>query len=308
MIINNSTIVPVSLPAGELKKKAEEILDLIDADENTRKDYKSRIGMFLEYLGGKEITPDTFLHFKRHLEKRIDIKLSTKNKYLAVARIFLRELFKRGLIPTDITANIKGFKQGKRHKKFGISPDEAMVIHKHLLSLPINKENSRLKVLFCLLAIQGLREIEISRLEIGDIDLIHSIAYILGKGQEDKDKIHLHPFTVHATKEYLQLHKLKDGVLILSYSFSNFNKGISTRGIRFVVGNMLKELAIRKSTHGFRHFFTTELIKAYNGNLLTVANFTRHKSLEMLQTYNDDIEMEKQLPNYYQTFSSFKIT
>ena len=44
-------------------------------------------------------------------------------------------------------------------------------------------------------------------------------------------------------------------------------------------------------------------IKNYKGDLLRVAQYTRHRSLEMLQIYNDNIKMEADLPNYYRTFS-----
>ncbi|GAG15279.1 unnamed protein product, partial [marine sediment metagenome] len=34
--------------------------------------------------------------------------------------------------------------------------------------------------------------------------------------------------------------------------------------------------------------------------------YTRHKCLEMLQVYNDNIEMENDLPRYYKTFKGVK--
>jgi integrase len=62
-------------------------------------------------------------------------------------------------------------------------------------------------------------------------------------------------------------------------------------------------LDIEKSTHGFRHYFTTKLIKTYKGDLLEVAQYTRHRGLEMLQVYNDSVKREADLPRYYETFS-----
>jgi len=37
--------------------------------------------------------------------------------------------------------------------------------------------------------------------------------------------------------------------------------------------------------------------------LLEVAQYTRHKSLEMLQVYNDNIKRQADLPRYYEAFS-----
>ena len=49
------------------------------------------------------------------------------------------------------------------------------------------------------------------------------------------------------------------------------------------------------------------LIKNYKGDFLRVAQYTRHRSLEMLQIYNGNIKMEADVPNYYRTFSGVKI-
>jgi len=70
-----------------------------------------------------------------------------------------------------------------------------------------------------------------------------------------------------------------------------------------LVKDILNELGIDKSTHGFRHYFTTTLIKTYKGDLLEVAQYTRHKSLEMLQVYNDNIKREADLPRFYGAFN-----
>ena len=88
-------------------------------------------------------------------------------------------------------------------------------------------------------------------------------------------------------------------------SFSNHKKNqrLSTRSLRGMVKEILVELKIEnKSTHGFRHTFTTKLIQNFDGNLIEVAKFTRHKSLETLQIYNDRIQTVENLPRYYETF------
>ena len=40
-----------------------------------------------------------------------DFSVSTKNKYLVTARIFLKELNRLGFLPADITQNVKSFAQ-----------------------------------------------------------------------------------------------------------------------------------------------------------------------------------------------------
>jgi hypothetical protein len=49
------------------------------------------------------------------------------------------------------------------------------------------------------------------------------------------------------------------------------------------------------------------MVKHYGGDLLTVAHYTRHRSLEMLQVYNDAINAEADLPRYYDAFKGVQV-
>lgn len=75
-----------------------------------------------------------------------------------------------------------------------------------------------------------------------------------------------------------------------------------TLGLRKV----LSELKINKGLHEFRHYFSTTFLKNYYSDLLRIAQYTRHKSLEMLQVYNDNIKMGNDVPKYYKTFKGVK--
>ncbi len=103
---------------GDIKEHAERLFDQLDVSENTRKDYKARIGLFLAFAQGVKFHKYSFLHFKRMLGDRSDLSISTKNKYLITAKVLLREMNRAGLIP-DITQNVKTFRQDKKHKKEG---------------------------------------------------------------------------------------------------------------------------------------------------------------------------------------------
>ncbi|MEA1965115.1 MAG: hypothetical protein U9O41_08370, partial [Candidatus Aerophobetes bacterium] len=126
MIEAVTKLEPVIKPLAleDLKGKANQIFTLLDISSSTREDYTYRIGLFLEFIKEKGSTGNSFLEFKRYLQERKDLTVATKNKYLASARVFLRELAKKGTIPVDITLNVKSFKQGKKHKKEGLTEDE----------------------------------------------------------------------------------------------------------------------------------------------------------------------------------------
>lgn len=283
--------------------KAERVFDLLDISETTRDDYKHRIGEFLLFTQDKGFNRNSFLDFKRSLAERTDLAVSTKNKYLATAKIFLKEANRQGFLPADITQNIKTFSQSKKHKRDGLNDEEIKTLTDAIKVLPETPQNARLKAILSLLVFQGLRQIEITRLDIKDIDFISKTAFIQGKGQDDKEAINLHPEAIKAIQGYLKANKIADGALFTSQSNNSRHKRLTTRAVRGIVKETLKELGIDKTTHGFRHYFTTTLIKTYKGDLLEVAQYTRHKSLEMLQVYNDNIKRKTDLPRFYGAFS-----
>lgn len=284
------------------REKIDQIFDLLDVQEGTRTDYKYRIGLFLQFVREHGFNNNSFLEFKRHLAARVDIGISTKNKYLITAKVFLKELNRQGILPVDPTQNIKVFAQTKKHKKDGISENEMRTLTDAIKALPITPKNMRLKAILSLLALQGLREIEVIRLNVNDLDFAARVALVRGKGRDDEEPVSLHPETVRVLKDYMRANKVADGALFRSNSNNSVNKRLTTRGLRAIVKQTLGEISIDKHVHGFRNYFTTKLIKTYKGDLLEVARYTRHRGLEMLQVYNDNINKEADLPRFYGAF------
>lgn len=302
-IVSDGQALTISNP----QEKAEKVFDLLDVSEATRQDYKYRIGLFLDFTQERGFNRNSFLEFKRSLAERTDLAVSTKNKYLATAKIFLKEANRQGALPADITQNIKTFSQSKKHKRDGINDEEMSKLTEAVKVLPATAQNARLKAILSLLVFQGLRQVEITRLDVKDIDFISKTAFIQGKGRDDKEPIYLHPETIKALQAYLKTNKIADGALFTSNSNNSKNQRLTTRAIRDIVKKTLNALGIEKTTHGFRHYFTTTLIKTYKGDLLEVAQYTRHRSIEMLQVYNDNINRKADLPRFYQAFSGVKL-
>lgn len=301
-IVSDGQALTISNPQA----KAEKVFDLLDVSEATRQDYKYRIGLFLDFTSEQGFNRNSFLEFKRSLAERTDLAVSTKNKYLATAKIFLKEANRQGALPADITQNIKLFSQSKRHKRDGLNDEEMSKLTETISELPETPTNARLKAILSLLVFQGLRQVEVIRLDFKDIDFISKTAFIQGKGRDDKEPINLHPEAVRALQGYLKSNKIADGALFTSQSNNSKNQRLTTRAVRDIVKETLNALGIEKTTHGFRHYFTTTLIKTYKGDLLEVAQYTRHKSLEMLQVYNDNIKREADLPRFYRAFNGVK--
>ena len=76
----------------KLLNQVKQIFDLLDVSDNTREEYRQRIKLFLIFIKKNGFNINCFLEFKRFLRERIDYSTSTKNKYLATSRVFLKEL------------------------------------------------------------------------------------------------------------------------------------------------------------------------------------------------------------------------
>ena len=303
-----TTKYDIQLKANEAVKA----FDLLPVNETTRADYKARIGLYVDFINQHGLNRNTLLDYRRYLDSRTDYSVSTKNKYFTSAKRYTGVLHTAGLLPVDITKDIsgkdlKGFKQNKKHKKDGLQIDEVQRLSEYLQALEPTLPNYRLKAMLALFMYQGLRQIEVTRLDVTDLDLKNGKAFIKGKGRDDKEPIALHPYTAQALADYLKVSGKKSGALFTSNSNNSYNQRMTTRGLRKVITGVLDNLDIDNSVHGFRHYFTTTMVKHYKGDLLTVAHYTRHKNLEMLQVYNDAINAEADLPRYYKAFEGLTI-
>ena len=235
-----------------LLEKVALIFDCVDVSSSTRAEYKYRIGMFIDFVRIQGFTHNSYLEYKRYLATRTDYTVATKNKYLATAKVFLRELNRTGLLPADITQNTKLFKQIKKHKKDGLSPSDVVKIAEHIRQLPVSPQTARLKALFALLALQGLRQIEIIRLDENHIDFVAGVAHVTSKGSDDTELVHLSPVTQKALQAHIKLNKVGSGALFKSIG-NRRSERLSTMTIKREFQGLFNTLDIHKTVHGFRH-------------------------------------------------------
>lgn len=291
----------------QLELIQKQVFNVLDISESTRKEYGLRIRHFIQYTQTHGINSNTYLQYKRYLGETETFSIATKNKYLIAAKVFLDGLYRLQIIPIKITDNIKGFSQSKLHKKNGLDDKDITKIQNYCSTLESTFINQRLKSILSLLIFQGLRQIEIVRLNVTDIDLKNKIAYVIGKGRDDKEPIHLHPTTVKVLRTYLSKYRFREGALFRSESNNSYGSRLTTKSIREIIKQVFKTLEIDGSTHGFRHFFITKLIKSYKGELLTVSKYSRHRSIQMLEVYNDEVIREQDLPRFYDVFNNIAL-
>lgn len=281
------------------------ILDNIDASLLTRQKYKKDALPFMDFIQTAGLNLNTFRAYKDLLTLRADISVKTKNLKLIAAKRLLAELYHRyRLLAVDLTMGVKLFKITAEHVKDGLASDELRAVKDVIDQLP-ERKRFRLQAVFFLLAFQGLRQFEVCALTVEDLRLNDLAAFVRGKGKDSKDRIDLHPDTAQALAQYLTASGLKSGSLFPGAD----GQALTTRALRKLFtcptyGLFVKAgLPADRSLHGFRHYFVTRFLEATSGDVLTVQQFSRHRSLQALKMYDDRKRRKELLLTFYQAFN-----
>jgi integrase len=284
--------------------KLTEVFDGLDVCEGTRKEYRQRVELFVSFVGRIGFNRNSVVEYKRMLARDERLSIASKNKYFTVAKVFVRELYRIGAIPADISAGIKGFRQSKLHRREGLTEEEVQAMARMMRKLPPTPYNARLRAVFALLIVQGLRQIEVTRLDVEDLRLPTGIAYIQGKGRDDKEPIYLAPQTVTALRQYLRAAGISSGVLFRSFSNRKAAR-LSTMTIKRDMHRLMKPLGIKKVVHGCRHYYATTILRRLNP--MDARKFTRHHSLDMLLVYNDELDAKLQSREVFRCFKNVSL-
>lgn len=126
-----------------------------------------------------------------------------------------------------------------------------------------------------------------------DIDHDARTIAMLGEARDDRGTTNLHPTTYESLTAYIEASGLRDGFLFPSRAKQG--KPITLLRLYQFVMAVHEDLVIANSPHAHRKAFTSKLIDA-GMNLLTVHQFTRHRSLDMLKIYYDRIDQQKAMP------------
>ena len=149
----------------------DNIFNSLDISNNTKLEYLSRLPRFFQFASAQTINRDLLLRYKQYLRDDNTLGISSKNKYLTTARIALRELYRQGLTPVDLSVGVSSFQQNNKHKVNGLNEEEVSRICDYLREQDKSFKNIRLRAIISLLFFQGLRQVEVCRLNFDDIDI-----------------------------------------------------------------------------------------------------------------------------------------
>lgn len=270
----------------------------LDASPKTLESYKKTLRQFVLYIQSQGITTPTrqdLINYRESL-KVAGKKPATIQAYITACRLFFQWTASENLYP-NIAEHLKGAKIGKDYKKDFLEPAAARKILSSInRSTPAGRRDY---ALILLMITCGLRTIEASRANIGDLNTLggHDILHLQGKGHDEKDNfVKLPAETSEALKSYVYgvPYKPRDSKgseanrpLFVSLSKQNYGQRLSTKTISTIAKSRMIAAGFnsdRLTAHSLRH--TAGTLALRNGATLEeTQQFLRHDDINSTMKY-----------------------
>ena len=294
-------VQPTALQAQQLisEEAFNRYVQFIDASPKTVATYTRATRQLLKYLGDNGITQprrEDILAYRNSLIAS-GHKPSTVQSYIVAARLFFAWLEQEGIY-SNVAEHVKGAKLDKAHKKDYLTSRQV----KTLLG-KVERDTLQGKRDYAMLVLMitgGLRTIEVSRADIGDIRVlgVDTVLYLQGKGHVEKtDFVKLDGHVEEAIRAYLTARGTADQSAPLFTSSSNNSKGqrLSTRAISGIVKERMQAAGYNSdklTAHSLRHTAVTLSLLA-GKPLEEVQQFARHSNMQTTLIYSHALDRAK---------------
>jgi site-specific recombinase XerD len=261
--------------------------------------YRNVLPRFLCYLQEsqldiKEVTAKHLQAYQADLAQRITrfgghLSMGARHKTMGQVKTFFRFLLKTGRIYHDPAAAIELPKKGPYLPRALLTVDEmAFLLKQPDITTPVGIRN---KAIMELMYSSGLRNEEVTKLEVGDVDITGRTVYVHGKAGRDG----VVPFgreAAHALEHYL--HFSRDKLL----AARGKGRSVSERQQREVQTGanplFLNALGYRMQTNAINHLVKYYAVKAAIGKTIT-PHCLRHACATHLLRNGADIRFIQRL-------------
>ena len=302
---------------GEIQNLIGAFLNGLDVKESSRKLYGRTLRQFFAWveLTGRslsELTRADATEYKSYLETTLKLSPLTIGSYIVSLRKFYEWVENEGLYK-NIARGIKSPQRSQAFEKQYLSEEKSRELLGHFETLSL-----RDYAIVNLMIRTGLRTIEVSRAQVGDICYMgeQRILKIWGKGKTEAEKGKDYNFVVLTDKAYLPIKNYLEGArrgarsgepLFTSNSNQNHGEKLSTRTISGICKEGLKSIGLdgkEYTAHSLRHT-TASLLLGHGQPLLAVQHVLRHQSVNTTQRYTKCKERELRLQNAPETALDF---
>jgi len=276
-----------NLAAWATSPEAVNLLEKHDVKESTRQDYIYKVGRFVEYIEKEGFSQDVLIGYKESL--RADLALTTagsKNAYYTAALVFVKLLCRHLGIDPAFVYTAKRFKRAAYHLKYGFSPEEVEMIKSFIALEKKPFKRARALAMVSLMAHAGFRTIEVVTLQGHNLNFSEKVAKVHGKASDELQTKHLPQKCITALQTYFDFLPDTAGYLFTGMRGPQ-KEHITPQGLRQFLTPYIRACGIKKTLHGFRHYFVTELLTLFGGDLLKVMHFSGHSSVNAVRAYDD---------------------
>lgn len=256
--------------------------------EQSKESYLKALNTFFYYLDDNELSFNGNVVNEFIMELKKEAKSAfTINLYLSAIKQFTKWLLSnRVRLGLDLNLhqiealrdveNVRGLKIERKFYKDSLSENQ----RKQLLD---NIQDPRDRAIIALLSITGLRTIEITRLQIIDVNLENGLLYVLGKGKATKAVVKLFELTKKSLSQYIESVKPIDKAQKGIYLFGKLKTSqVQYIARKYLIKNNLKKKGV--SPHSLRHT-AGQVLLANGAQPMYVQRQLRHQQFETTQFY-----------------------
>lgn len=273
-------------------------LAFIDVSPDTARTYAASLRQLARYLHARGIKHPTREDLRAYRDElRTRCAPATIQIYITAARLFFKWTAESGIYP-NIADHLKGAKISPGHKRDYLTSEQLRAVFAGVDTK--SARGCRDLALLALMACGGLRDIEIHRANIGDIQPAGGSAalWIQGKGRDDKaDFVKIPQAVERVLLAYLRTRGSPPPTAPLFVSYSNGHRGerLSRRSISGIVRGYIRAAGLTSSkltAHSLRHSAVT-LALLGGASLQEVQQFARHKAISTTQIYAHNLAREE---------------
>ncbi len=135
----------------------------------------------------------------------------------------------------------------------------------------------------------ALRRGEVVSLDLGHYDARRSALSILGKGRKERELVSLPPPTKGALDAWVAVRGKQPGPLFHRLDRAGAGGGrLTGTAVYQIVQGLGAGVGIATRPHGLRHSAITTVLDTNGGDVRAAQRFSRHRSVETLQRYDDN--------------------
>lgn len=298
-VFGNKTDMDPSYFLSHYPKLMERYISNGKPSDDTKRSYMSAIQQYLNWTAKLQVNPfqateQQIIYYRGVLVNRNYKPAAIRFKLTAVRRFYYVAM-KYGLVKENPAMDVHAQRD----------PDAYLPIIKYLtleqlqqlfdtIHYPDPLKEARAKAMIALMAVEGLRTVEVHRLSVEDISVLNKQMVILIRGKGHNDPIYPSKFTADLLRDYISMRPIPTTALreLTPVFISDGNRGqhrrLSRRSIRREIDAALRLIQAKApgiSCHMLRHTCGT-LLYEQTRDIQVVKETLRHRNIEMTSKYS----------------------